>query len=97
MPTGLGVFIRLHDTPQASPYNEVNAFAVDISRLRPRDVIVQVGYLILPETLRPQEYVLTLGVYDGEPTNQTSVFDPTTRDLRGNYLQLSQPVLVLAN
>jgi hypothetical protein len=94
LPSDLGVFIRLHDTPQASPYNEVNAFKVEAARLRPRDVVVQVGYVILPETLRAQHYVLTLGVYNRQPVNQLAVYDPVTHDLRGFYLQLSKSIPV---
>ncbi|MBI5929165.1 MAG: glycosyltransferase family 39 protein [Chloroflexi bacterium] len=94
LPPDIGVFVRLHDTPQASPYNEINGFNVETKRLRPRDVVIQVGYLILPDTLRDQEYLLTLGVYEGRPTNQLPIFNPEAHQLRGNYLQISQPILI---
>lgn len=89
-----GVFIRLHDTPQASPYSEVNEFAVDTSRLHARDIVIQVGFLRLPETLRDQEYRLTVGVYDGDTVNQLSVYDSVTGAVRGTYLLFGRPFVV---
>lgn len=89
-----GVFIRLHDTPQASPYSEVNELQVDTSRLQARDIIVQVGLLRLPDTLRSQEYRLTIGVYDGETVNQLPVYDTVTGTMRGTYLLFGRPFVV---
>lgn len=97
LPHDTGIFVRLHDTPQASPYNEINAFGVETKRLHPGDVVIQVGYLILPDTLRAQEYILTLGGYQNRPTNQLPIVDVETGQLRGNYLQFSQPILVTEN
>lgn len=94
LPDDIGVFVRLHDTPQSSPYNEINGFSVETDRLHPRDIVIQVGYLILPDTLREQEYLLTLGVYEGRPTNQLPIYNPEVYQLRGNYLQISQPILI---
>jgi len=93
-----GIFIRLHDTPQASPYSEVNRFAVDATLLQPRDIVVQVSYLPLPETLRPQEYQLTIGVFDTVPTNQLPVYEEQgeTTIIRGNYLLLGSPFAITA-
>lgn len=90
-----GVFIRLHDTPQASPYTEVNRFDVDPVLLQPRDIIVQVTFLPLPTTLRAQDYQLTIGVYDGNPTNQFPVFEGNTSIVRGAYLLFGRPFPVM--
>lgn len=91
-----GIFVRLHDSPQASPYTEINRLAVDVSRLQGRDVVVHLVYLTLPETLRPQEYLLTTGVYDFNPTNQLPVFDANTGMVRGSYLLIDEPFSVTA-
>lgn len=91
-----GIFTRLHDTPQASPYTEINSFAVDAKRLQPRDVVVQINYLTLPDTLRPQEYLLTIGVFDYNPTNQFPVYDDRNGSEAGNYLVFDQPFTVVA-
>ncbi len=91
-----GVFIRLHDTPQASPYSEVNQFEVEATRLQPRDVVIEASLLILPETLREQEYRLTIGVYDGNPINQLPVYDGKTNVARGSYLLLGLPFVVVS-
>src|SRR5690606_23743475 len=92
-----GIFIRLHDTPQASPYAETNAFGVDPSRLQGRDVVLQVGYLTIPESIRNQEYRLTIGVYDKTPVNQLPVYDEVTGAIRGSYLMLGLPFTVLSH
>lgn len=99
-----GIFIRLHDTPQASPYTEVNRFQVDATLLKPRDIVVQVTYLPLPETLRPQDYQLTLGVFDTVPTNQLPVYEERPEQyeeqpeqtvvVRGTYLLFGLPFAV---
>jgi hypothetical protein len=91
-----GLFLRLHDSPQASPYTEVNQFAVNARRLQPRDVVVHLVYLTLPDTLRPQEYLLTTGVYDFNPTNQLPVYDATAGNPRGTYLLIDEPFTVTA-
>ncbi len=91
-----GIFVRLHDTPQASPYSEINEFSVDATRLQTRDVIVQVGYLTLPATLRDQEYRLTIGVFDKQPVNQLPVYDHQTGAIRGSYLLLGSPFMVVS-
>ena len=94
-----GVFIRLHDTPQASPYTEINQFNVLPDRLQPRDIVVQINYLTLPETLRPQEYILTLGVFDYNPTNQFPVYDDRMNANgaeAGNYIVFDNPFTVVA-
>lgn len=90
-----GIFLRLHDTPQVSPYTELNAFEVQARRLRARDVVVQVGFLSLPEGLRANNYVLTLGVYDEVPTNQLPVYGVDTQTNRGSYLQLGLPFRIV--
>ncbi|NDJ85281.1 MAG: hypothetical protein GYB66_05310 [Chloroflexi bacterium] len=95
-PSNLGVFVRLHDTPQASPYAETNQLYVDSDRLHKRDVIVQLGYVTLPETLRQQPYQLTLGVYDGNPENQLPVYDTQTGEVRGYYLLMGAPFMVVS-
>ncbi len=89
-----GTFIRLHDTPQASPYSEINLFDVNASLLQPRDVVVQVGYLIMPTTLRDQEYRLTIGVFDEVPINQLPVYDSESGMVKGAYLLLGEPFMV---
>lgn len=89
-----GIFIRLHDTPQASPYSEINLFDVDAKRLHARDVVVQVSYLTLPNTLRDQEYQLTVGVFDEVPINQLPVYDEDNGAERGTYLLLGEPFMV---
>jgi 4-amino-4-deoxy-L-arabinose transferase-like glycosyltransferase len=89
----IGVFIRLHDIPQSSPYTEINSFAVDNSRLQTGDIVVQVGFLTLPPSLRPSEYLLTLGVFDGLPVNQQQVFDEVIP--RGNYILIDKPFQVM--
>ncbi|MCI0714140.1 MAG: glycosyltransferase family 39 protein [Chloroflexi bacterium] len=89
----VGVFIRLHDIPQASPYTEINSFAVDNSRLQPGDIVVQVGFLTLPPSLRPSEYLLTLGVYEGLPVNQQQVYDEVIP--RGTYILIDNPFQVV--
>lgn len=89
-----GVFLRLHDTPQVSPYAEVNIFKVRATQLQARDVVVQVVQLTLPENLRPQPYILTLGVYDNNPTNQLPVYQGDPNQVRGDYLQLGIPFMV---
>lgn len=91
-----GIFLRLHDSPQASPYTEVNQFALDVSRLQSRDVVVHLVYLTLPDTLRPQEYLLTTGVFDFNPTNQLPVYDAETGAPRGTYLLIDEPFAVNA-
>ena len=53
----IGVFVRLHDIPQASPYTEINKFDVDTTRLHAGDYVVQVGFLTLPLQLRSHEYL----------------------------------------
>lgn len=87
-----GVFIRLHDIPQASPYTEINSFGVDTTRLKPGDLIIQVGYLTLPQRLRSHQYLLTLGVYEGLPVNQQQVYDETIP--RGTYVLIDSPFQV---
>jgi hypothetical protein len=94
IPTKTGIFLRLHDTPQASPYTEVNLFAVRPETLKARDVVVQSTNLILPQNLRPQDYLLTIGIYDNNPTNQLPVYWGANNMERGNYLQLGQPFQV---
>jgi hypothetical protein len=89
-----GIFVRLHDTPQSSPYTEINEFGVDATRLQTRDVIVQVGYLTLP-TLRDQEYRLTIGVYDNTPVNQLPVYKDIS-EIRGSHLLLGLPFMVVS-
>ncbi len=91
----IGIFIRLHDTPQASPYTEVNRFAVDATLLQPRDIVIQIAYLPLPDTLRPQNYQLTLGVFDTVPTNQLPVYEGETGMVRGAYLLFGLPFAVM--
>jgi hypothetical protein len=89
-----GIFVRLHDTPQSSPYTEINEFGVDATRLQTRDVIVQVSYLTLP-TLRDQEYRLTIGVYDNTPVNQLPVYKDIS-EIRGSHLLLGLPFMVVS-
>lgn len=92
-----GVFVRLHDTPQSSPYAEINEFGVDATRLQNRDVIVQVGYLTLPLSLRTdEEYRLTIGVFDNDPVNQLPVYEGQTNVVRGSYLLLGSPFMVVS-
>jgi hypothetical protein len=90
-----GIFVRLHDNPQISPYTEFNAFAVLNERLQPRDVVVQVASLTLPSTLPQQNYILTIGVYNELPTNQLPVYDSVTGQVRGDYLLLGRPFTVI--
>jgi hypothetical protein len=90
----IGVFVRLHDIPEASPYTEVNSFAVSAKHVRPGDVIVQVAFLTLPAQLRPHQYLLTLGVYEGLPVNQRRVYDPENFIPRGTYVLVDQPFRV---
>lgn len=92
--TDIGIFVRLHDIPQASPYTEINKFDVDAARLQSGDYVVQVGFLTLPLQLRPHEYLLTLGVYEGLPVNQRQLYDPETRIPRGTYVLLDTPFQV---
>lgn len=92
----VGVFVRVHDIPQASPYTEINRFDIDTSRLGAGDYIVQVGFLTLPIQLRSHEYLLTMGVYEGLPVNQRQVYDSETRVPRGTYVLLDTPFQVQA-
>ena len=92
----VGIFVRLHDIPQASPYTEINKFDVDTTRLQAGDYVVQVGFLTLPLQLRSHEYLLTLGVYEGLPVNQRQLYDPETRIPRGTYVLIDTPFQVQA-
>jgi 4-amino-4-deoxy-L-arabinose transferase-like glycosyltransferase len=83
-PDHLGVFLRLHDTPQASPYTETNVLDVAPTYLQTRDVVLQVSYMTIPSTLLPGDYRLTVGLYDNNPLNQIAIFEPE----RGTYLVL---------
>jgi hypothetical protein len=90
----VGVFIRLQDIPDASPYTETNLFEVDAERLQPDDLVIQVGFLTIPQQLRPSEYLLTLGLYDGLTTNQQQVYDADTQVPRGTYVLIDRPFQV---
>lgn len=81
-----GVFVRLHDSPQSSPYTEANALDTLPMMLHERDVVIQTNYLSIPETLLPGEYILTLGAYDNNPLNQIEVFSAEATLPRGTYL-----------
>jgi hypothetical protein len=94
-PDHLGIFTRLHDSPQSSPYTEANALAVLPETLRRRDILIQTNFITIPENLLPGEYILTLGAYDNNPLNQIEVFTDEARIPRGNYLT-QIPRLVVA-
>ena len=96
-PERLGVFTRLHDTPQSSPYTETNVLDVLPTTLQARDVVIQTNFMTIPETLLPGEYVLTLGAYDNNPLNQIPVFGPQAAAERGNYLMLEPRLTVEAS
>jgi hypothetical protein len=96
LPTRLGMFERLHDTPQSSPYTETNGFDVRVNDLQARDVIVQTSYLVIPDNLLPGEYVITLGAYDNNPLNQIMVFNATVTETQGDYLMLANRIHIEA-
>lgn len=92
----VGIFVRLHDTPQASPYTEINKFSVDAETLEAGDIIVQVAFLTLPTQLRSHQYLLTLGLYEGLTLNQRQVYDAETQVPRGTYILIDTPFQVQA-
>jgi 4-amino-4-deoxy-L-arabinose transferase-like glycosyltransferase len=92
-PERLGVFTRLHDTPQSSPYTETNTLDALPATLRERDVVIQTNFMTIPETLLPGEYVVTIGAYDNNPLNQIPVFGAEAAE-RGNYLMLEPRLTV---
>lgn len=95
-PQRLGIFARLHDNPQSSPYTETNVLDVIPDDLEERDVILQTSFMPLPETLPPGEYVLTLGAYDNNPLNQIPVFDAAAAQVRGDYLSFEGRLVIEA-
>jgi len=86
LPPALGIFTRLHDTPQASPYTETNTFDVLPAGLQTRDIIIQSNFMIIPPTLLAGDYLITIGAYDNDPLNQLPVFLNDELDDGGNYL-----------
>jgi hypothetical protein len=96
-PERLGIFTRLHDTPQSSPYTETNVLDVLPAALQARDVVIQTNFMTIPETLLPGEYIVTLGAYDNNPLNQIPVFDAQATEARGNYLMLEPRLTIEAD
>ncbi|HLA44311.1 MAG TPA: hypothetical protein VJZ27_12790, partial [Aggregatilineales bacterium] len=87
-PSRPGVFTRLHDTLQSSPYTETNVLDVIPGDLQERDVIIQTNFMAIPDTLLPGDYILTLGAFDNNPLNQIQVFGNDVSVGRGDYLLL---------
>ncbi|MFP4324174.1 MAG: ArnT family glycosyltransferase, partial [Anaerolineales bacterium] len=75
-PARLGIFTRLHDSPQASPFAETNAMNVLSTGLRERDVLVQTNLITVPENLPPGDYIITMGAFDNNPLNQIPLLGP---------------------
>ncbi len=84
-PARLGIFTRLHDSPQASPFAETNAMNVLSGGLRERDVLVQTNLITIPGTLPPGEYVITVGAFDNDPLNQIALLNEDGEAV-GDYL-----------
>lgn len=85
LPPDLGVFAHVlaywEDpktgvrTPLVEPWAEANTLDVVSTELQQRDLFAQVSYIYLSENLRPGEYALAVGAYDGNVYNHLGVLD----------------------
>lgn len=98
LPANLGVFAHVlgywedEQTDERvtipEPWAEANALDVVPAELRSRDFFVQVSYIWLSDSMKPGEYALMVGAYDGSVYNHLGVLDRETGKRWGDRLFL---------
>lgn len=98
VPADAGIFAHLVDywenpetnqmVPLLEPWAEANSLDVMASGLQNRDFFAQVLYIYMRDDLRPGNYALVIGAYQGNVFNRLGVLDPATGARRGDRLSL---------
>lgn len=86
VPPDLRLFVHILADPAASPVANFDTISVTPSRLRDRDVFVQITYVPLPETLPIGEYQVSVGAYQDSSNLRLAVLEDGTP--RGDRLFL---------
>lgn len=86
VPPDLHIFVHILADPAASPVANFDTISVTPSRLRDRDVFVQITYVTIPETLPAGEYQVSVGAYQDSSNIRLEVLEDGTP--RGDRLFL---------
>lgn len=88
VPTDLRLFTHILADPAAVPAAQNDPMSVLPEQLRPRDIFIQVSYVLLPFSIREGTYSISVGAYEDNTDTRLTVFDG--EQPRGTRLFLGQ-------